>query len=162
MGCSVRLALVLSFLVLAPPLVAQQAPRRPWGIYAGVNVEENIKKEQAANPSVTPAELKAYFINLYQDLLGNPAVAGLALWMNWSALNPNPPASANAYDWTYWMMPSARRPRGMLAMQGKLRRRSSLSRYRVFRRRNGSWLRFPVATDCFSRPSRRLPRPAER
>jgi len=51
-----------------------------------VNVEENIKKEQAANASVTPAELKAYFINLYQDLAGlNPAVAGLALWVNWSA-----------------------------------------------------------------------------
>ena len=76
MGCSVRLALVLSFLVLAPPLVAQPAPRRPQGIYAGVNVEENIKKEQAANASVTPAELKAYFIDLYQDLLGNPAVCG--------------------------------------------------------------------------------------
>jgi len=30
-----------------------------------VNIEENIKKEQAANPSVTPAELKAYFVNLY-------------------------------------------------------------------------------------------------
>ena len=101
MGCSVRLALVLSFLMLAPHLMAQPAPRRPQGIYAGVNVEENIKKEQAANPAVTPAELKTYFVNLYQDLLGNPAVSGLALWVNWSALNPNPPTSANAYDWTY-------------------------------------------------------------
>jgi hypothetical protein len=101
MGCSVRLALVLSFLALAPPLVAQLAPRRPQGIYAVVNVEENIKKEQAANASFTPAELKAYFINLYQDLLGNPAVAGLALWVNWNALNPDSPGTADAYDWTY-------------------------------------------------------------
>jgi len=101
MGCSVRLALVLSFLALAPPLVAQPAPRRPQGIYAVVNVQENIKKEQAANASVTPAELKAYFINLYQDLLGNSAVAGLALWVNWNALNPNSPGTADAYDWTY-------------------------------------------------------------
>ena len=101
MGCSVRLALVLSFLVLAQPLVAQPAPRRPQGIYAVVNIEENIKKEQAANPSITPAELKAYFVNLYQDLLANPAVSGLALWMNWEALNPNPPSAANPYDWTY-------------------------------------------------------------
>jgi hypothetical protein len=76
MGCWVRRALVLSFLVLAPPLVAQPVPRRPRGIYAVVNVEENVKKEQAANPSITPAELKAYFVNLYQDLLGNPAATG--------------------------------------------------------------------------------------
>ena len=67
----------------------------------GSNIEENIKKEQAAKPSITPAELKAYFVNLYQDLLSNPAVSGLALWENWSALNPNPPAAANPYDWTY-------------------------------------------------------------
>jgi hypothetical protein len=93
-------ALVLTFLLLAPPLLAQSAPRRPRGIYAVVNVEENIKKEQAANPSVTPAELKSYFVNLYKDLLDNPAVSGLALWVNWSALNPNPPSTPNPYDWT--------------------------------------------------------------
>lgn len=101
MGCSVRLALVLSFLMLVQSMVAQPAPRRPWGIYAVVNIEENIKKEQAANPSITPAELKTYFVNLYKDLLDNPAVSGLALWVNWDALNPNPPAAANPYDWTY-------------------------------------------------------------
>jgi hypothetical protein len=101
MGSSVRLVLVLSFLLLAPLLVGQPSPRRPRGIYAGVNIEENIKKAQAANPSITPAELKAYFVNLYQDLLGNPAVSGLALWVNWYALNPNPPTAANPYDWTY-------------------------------------------------------------
>ena len=101
MGCYVRRALVLTFLVLTPPLSAQQASRRPRGIYAAVNIAENIKKEQAANPSITPAELKAYFVNLYQDLLGNPAVSGLALWVNWRALNPNPPAASNPYDWTY-------------------------------------------------------------
>jgi len=50
-------ALVLTFILLAPPLLAQSDPRRPRGIYAIVNVEENIKKEQVANPSVTPAEL---------------------------------------------------------------------------------------------------------
>ena len=101
MGRWVRQALVLSVFVLALPLVAQPAPRRPRGIYAGVNIEENIKKAQAANPSITPAELKAYFVNLYQDLLSNPAVSGLGLWENWAALNPNPPAAANPYDWTY-------------------------------------------------------------
>lgn len=90
---------MLGFL-LAPPLVAQQTPRRPRGIYAIVNVEENIKKERAVNPSGTPADLKTYFVNLYHDVLGNPAVSGLAIWVNWDALNPNP-SGANQYDWTY-------------------------------------------------------------
>ena len=101
MGCWSRSGLVLSLLALASPLMAQPATRRPQGIYAVVYIEENIKKEQAANPSITPVELKAYFVNLYQDLLGNPAVSGLALWVNWEALNTNPPAAANPYDWTY-------------------------------------------------------------
>ena len=62
--------------------VAQLAPRRPRGIYAVVNVEENIKKEQATKPSITTADLKAYFVKLYQDLRGNLAVSGLAIWVN--------------------------------------------------------------------------------
>ena len=101
MGCWSRSGLVLSLLALASPLMAQPATRRPQGIYAVVYIEENIKKEQAANPSVTGAELKTYFVSLYQDLLNNPAVSGLALWVNWEALNTNPPAAANPYDWTY-------------------------------------------------------------
>jgi hypothetical protein len=101
MGCRATRAFVLSLLVLAAARVAQPAPRRPRGIYAVVNVEEHIKKEQATKPSIAPAELKVYFVKLYQDLLGNPAVSGLAMWVNWSALNPNPPGASNAYDWTY-------------------------------------------------------------
>jgi lysophospholipase L1-like esterase len=85
----------------APALAAQPAPRRPRGIYAVINIEETIKKAQVTNPSITPAELKDYFVNLYRDLLGNPAVSGLALWAKWDALNPNPPDAANPYDWTY-------------------------------------------------------------
>jgi len=100
MACSVRHALVMSLLVLAPTLLAQPGPRRPRGIYAGVNFEELIKKEQAANPSVSRTGLQTYFVGLYQDLLANPAVSGLALWANWDMLNPNPPNAANPYDWT--------------------------------------------------------------
>src|SRR6266852_4445832 len=100
MGCSVRSALVLSFLLLAPALVAQ-APRRPRGIYAVVNVTDNIKQQQKANPSITPAQLNAYFDNLYRDLLNNPAISGLTLQVHWDTLNPNPPAATNSYDWSY-------------------------------------------------------------
>jgi hypothetical protein len=101
MAGSRRRAIVLSILVLVPSLSAQPAPRRPRGIYASVNIEELIKKEQAVNPSITSPELQAYFVSLYQDLLGNPAVSGLALWENWDALNPNPPTAANPYAWNY-------------------------------------------------------------
>ncbi len=46
----------------APAHLEQSAPRRPRSIYAVVNIPENIKKEQAANPSITPAEMKSYFV----------------------------------------------------------------------------------------------------
>ncbi len=101
MPCSERHVLVLSILALAPSLVAQPAPRRPRGIYAVVNIMENTANQQNANPSITPAELEAFFVTLYQDLLGNPAISGLVLYENWATLNPNPPAGANAYDWSY-------------------------------------------------------------
>jgi uncharacterized protein (TIGR03437 family) len=90
MRCSVRLGLVL----LAPVLVAQVRPR---GIYAVVNVEQNIK----TNSSLTPAQLDAYFDGLYQDLLSNPAIAGATLQVHWDTLNPNPPGAANSYYWNY-------------------------------------------------------------
>jgi uncharacterized protein (TIGR03437 family) len=101
MGCSVRHAVVLSFLLLAPALVAQPAPRRPRGIYALVNITEQTNIQTHANPGITPAQLEASFVGLYQDLLGNPAISGLAIFVNWDTLNPNPPSAANPYDWSY-------------------------------------------------------------
>src|ERR1700676_4305656 len=101
MGCSVRHALVLSFLALAPALVAQPAPRRARGIYAVVNIEENVNQQKKANPSIAPVELNAYFDNLFQDLLNNPAISGLTLQVHWDTLNPNPPTATNPYDWSY-------------------------------------------------------------
>ena len=90
----------LTFLSLVQLLA--QTPRRPRGIYAVVNIPENINKATAANPSISPSDLEAYFVNLYQDLLANPAVSGLALWQDWRLLNPNPPGAANAYDWSWF------------------------------------------------------------
>src|SRR5690242_5032558 len=98
MDCRLQRALALSFLVLAPALVSpgQTSPRRPRGIYAVVNVTENINQQQKANPS---ADLNAYFNTLYQQLLANPAISGLTLQIHWDTLNPNPPSAANPYDW---------------------------------------------------------------
>ncbi len=99
MGCWLRDAAVLSCVVLTVPVSrAQPAPRRPRGIYAVVNIDENVKKAQAATP---PAAPKDYLISVYKAVLANPAVSGLAIWVDWDALNPNPPGSANAYDWSW-------------------------------------------------------------
>ena len=95
--CSQRLWAIL-FLAAAPGLMAQ-TPRRPQGIYVVVDTEQLINQQQQANPSITTAQLDAYFNNLYQDLLSDPAVSGLALQVHWDWLNPNPPAAANAYAW---------------------------------------------------------------
>ncbi len=103
MAGPVRHALVLIFLALAPALIAQgqTTPRRPRGIYAVVNIEDNINQQRKANPSITPDALNGFFNNLYQDLLGNLAVSGLTLQVHWDTLNPNPPSAANPYDWSY-------------------------------------------------------------
>ena len=94
--------LILGFLALAPVWAqSQSVPRRPRGIYAVINIQEQVNVQTLANPSITPAQLEAYLNNLYQELLTNPAVSGLAIYETWARLNPNPPGAANAYDWSY-------------------------------------------------------------
>ena len=80
----------------------QQGPRRPRGVYAVVNIEQEISKQANATPPLTtPAQLTNYFASLYQQVLADPAIAGLALQVHWDTLNPNPPGALNAYNWTY-------------------------------------------------------------
>ena len=86
---------------MAPAQPIQPGPRRPRGIYAKVNIATEINQQQKANPLITPAELNVYFNSLYRDLLDNPAISGLALQAHWDTLNPNPPAAAKPYDWSY-------------------------------------------------------------
>jgi hypothetical protein len=89
-----------------PALLAQVAgqqvtlpdPRRPRGIYAVVNVEQEIANQPAGS---TPAQLSAYFNGLYQQVLADPAISGIALQVHWDTLNPNAPGTPNPYDWTY-------------------------------------------------------------
>jgi len=101
MDGSIRRSLLLSFLVLAPVLVAQQGPRQPRGVYAVVNVEDAINQAQKSNPSITTAQLDAYFDTFYQGLLADPAISGLTLQVHWDTVNPNAPPAANAYFWNY-------------------------------------------------------------
>jgi uncharacterized protein (TIGR03437 family) len=97
---SIKHAFALGCVILAQALLAQ-APRRPQGIYAVVNVEGGIKTEMQSNASITTAQLDAYFNGLYQGLLGNPAISGLTLQVHWDTLNPNAPTSANPYFWNF-------------------------------------------------------------
>ena len=53
MASSIKRALVLLLLVLPPALMAQ-IPRRPRGIYAIVSIDGDIDQQQKANPSITP------------------------------------------------------------------------------------------------------------
>lgn len=85
--------------VLAAPLPAQNIPR---GLYAKVDIASEI----SSHPDKTPAELGIYLIGLYQQLLGNLAVSGLAIQAHWDELNPRNPADpgvtpAEVYNWTY-------------------------------------------------------------
>jgi len=87
----------LSFLALAPALIAQ--PRGPQGIYAIINIYEYTQQYQKIqNPPMTQEQ---YLTEQYHDVLENPAVSGLAIWVKWSLVNPHAPEAANAYDWRW-------------------------------------------------------------
>ncbi len=73
---------------LALPLSAQNrqsfqlGPRRPAGIYAKVNISSEIN----THPNYSMMQFEAYFINLYLQMLNNPAVSGLVLQAHWDQL----------------------------------------------------------------------------
>jgi hypothetical protein len=101
MSGPLRYALIVSLLVLAPSTLWAQ-PLRPRGIYAVVNIEQNIAQEAMAIPPVTsPAGLQGYFDFLYQELLENPAISGLAMQVHWDTLAANPPTAVGPDGWTY-------------------------------------------------------------
>src|ERR1700684_3879620 len=94
-----RCALILGLLVLAPSALWAQ-PLKPRGIYAVVNLEQNIAQEAMATPPVTsPTGLEGYFDYLYQELLENPAISGLAIQVHWDTLAANPPTAAGPDGW---------------------------------------------------------------
>lgn len=89
-------------LILLRSANAQTTPvRHPQGVYSFFIVALLATAQQNANPSITPAELHAYFQQLYSTALTNPAVSGLALGVTWNLLNPNPPSSPQPYDWSW-------------------------------------------------------------
>jgi hypothetical protein len=110
-SCS-RSALALGLLVLSPVVEAQVhftaagsssecAPRRPLGIYAKVNISDDILALKNGNSPTTPLALNHYFNGLYAQMLQDPAIAGLEIQVHWDTLNPNQPPLLDVYDWDY-------------------------------------------------------------
>ncbi len=100
MGHSVGGTLAAGLFLLAPVLRGARAHadddvRRPRGIYAVVNVAEELN----ANSGSTDQQLEAAFTRLYDQLLSDPAIAGLALQIHWDTLNPRPFSDPRPYDW---------------------------------------------------------------
>lgn len=113
MGLFKRNAFTLGFLVLAPCVAWQifdsgaiqaqspPTPRRPLGIYAKVNISDEISARKKAGQSTDPKSLDAYFDAIYGAMLGNQAISGLLIQAHWDTLNPNPPGTNTSYDWRY-------------------------------------------------------------
>ncbi len=98
MRTNVSIALLMTLFAVAAQS-EPAAPRRPRGIYAVVNVNTNIDDQKKINPSITNAQLRTFFRDKFHGLLQNPAVAGIALQIGWSVLNPRPLSDPQPYDW---------------------------------------------------------------
>jgi len=57
---------------------SQPAPRAPQSIYAAVDTTGLATQPLTGSCSTTSAENEAFFVGLYQQLLSDPAIAGLA------------------------------------------------------------------------------------
>jgi hypothetical protein len=90
--------LALSFVLLAPLIVAQ---RVPLGIYAKDDISIDIANRQAKGESIKPAALNDYFVNLYQLVMKDPSISGLEIQIHWNTVNPNPPGANGDYVWDY-------------------------------------------------------------
>jgi hypothetical protein len=107
-----RGALALSLFLVTQGMVAQggdaasnspvsPAPRRPLGVYAKVNITDDIAALKSAEQPTTPKALNKYFNGLYAALLESHAISGLEIQVHWDTLNPNTPGTKGDYDWDY-------------------------------------------------------------
>jgi hypothetical protein len=83
----------------AGPLSAQ---KRPSGFYAKIDITAEINTHSA----MSAADFKTYLNNIYNDMLSNQAVSGLALADHWDQLNPHKPirtgpSDPSPYDFKY-------------------------------------------------------------
>jgi hypothetical protein len=80
---------------------AQTSPNRPRGIYAVVDVADQVALWKKADPGITETELASDFAALYSELLTNQAISGLAIQVHWDTLNPLPQYYDSPYDWSF-------------------------------------------------------------
>jgi hypothetical protein len=106
--------LATSFLALAPALTAACltgsvtcfVPRTPHGIYATVGIAQYENDYLLAHRSASSVPPDYFSGTVYPDLLANPDVSGITLYVRWSRLNPNPapspitPPGHFQYDWS--------------------------------------------------------------
>jgi hypothetical protein len=84
----------LSFVVIAGASAAYAAPRAPQGIYAKIDISDYVAAKGLKQRGDDDA-LK----RLYNSVLENPAVSGIALQVHWRFVQPDqPPAELN---WDY-------------------------------------------------------------
>jgi len=93
MRLKVPFALLISSAAFRPAL-SQPAPRAPHGIYAVVDTAGLANGQLTTSCSTTTAQFEGYFVSLYQQLLSDPAIAGLTLQVHWDSLNQNAPCRA--------------------------------------------------------------------
>ena len=88
-------ALVLAggLFVLAQTPCAYSAPRAPEGIYAKIDISDYI-----AENNLQPQGDDDAFARVYNNMLGDPAISGLALQVHWDWAQPDPFAGPN---WGY-------------------------------------------------------------
>ncbi len=82
--------------VLAEACTGYAQPRAPQGIYARIDISDYINDH---NPVIPPSGDDPDMIALYDSMLRNPAISGLALIVHWDFAQPNPPPAA--YNWDY-------------------------------------------------------------
>jgi hypothetical protein len=102
MGSS-RMIGALIVVLCSLPAGTLSAQSRPRGLYAKIDITAELN----SHTSKTPKEFEKYLNGIFEDMLDNPAVSGLAIESHWSQLEPNAPPPPfelhppSPYVWTY-------------------------------------------------------------
>lgn len=75
-------------------------PRKPLGVYAHVDIGDAILSYPGSG-TPTEAQLHLYLRSLYNNLLTNPAISGIALGAHWDQTQPSSGNSPGDFNWDY-------------------------------------------------------------
>lgn len=100
---------VLTFFVPQAHSQLPNSARTPLGVYAHISIEDALAKYPGRLPA-TQAQYRAYLFPIFQKLLADPAISGLAVGRHWDHIQLDDPACAvynvcqdgpGGYDWTF-------------------------------------------------------------